>query len=308
MSAETQPEIYTAFEPVTATWQYIIADPTTKAAAIIDSVLDFDPSTSRISTTTADALISLIELHSLKPTLIMETHAHADHLTASHYIQQKLMQLGYAKPKICIGKRIRVVQATFAQKYNTPKEELEHCFDHLWNDDENFHIGELKGTVMHLPGHTPDHVGYRIGSNVFTGDSIFNPDVGSARADFPGGSVDDLYSSVQKLLSLPDGFHLYTGHDYPPTTRPEAEKMKPYSTVEEQKNYNKHVKVGTKKEEFIEWRKERDAQLGEPRLLHQSLQVNIRGGRLPSKSVLGDRFLSIPVKVEKEVLDVLSRI
>lgn len=306
-SPKPQPDIHTIFEPITATWQYIVADPTTKSAAIIDSVLDFDPSTSRITTTTADALISLIELHSLKPTLIMETHAHADHLTASHYLQQKLVQLGFQKAKICIGKRIRVVQATFAQKYGIKKEEFEGAFDHLWNDDESFHVGQLEGTVIHLPGHTPDHVGYRIGSNVFTGDSIFNPDVGSARADFPGGSVDDLYASVQKLLALPDEYRLYTGHDYPPTTRPEDEKMKPYSTVQEQKNCNKHVKVGTKKEEFMEWRKERDAQLGEPRLLHQSLQVNIRGGRLPGKSAGGDRFLNVPVKVEKEVLDVLSR-
>jgi glyoxylase-like metal-dependent hydrolase (beta-lactamase superfamily II) len=288
------PAIHTSFEPVTGTWQYIVSDPSTRDAAIIDSVLDFDPAASRISTKSADELLSVVTQEKLQVKYIMETHAHADHLTAARYLQQKLLQLGQPRPEIAIGKRIVLLQETFASEYAVPKEELESVFDKLWEDDESFQIGNLKGEVLHLPGHTPDHVGYKIEGSVFTGDSIFNPDVGSARADFPGGSATDLWSSAQKLLALPENFRLYTGHDYPPATRESnesGEKWKAYTTVKEQRTENKHVKAGTKEEEFVAWRRERDAGLGEPRLLHQALQFNVRGGRLPR-----DGFLRVPVK------------
>ncbi|PVH73404.1 putative metallo-beta-lactamase domain protein [Cadophora sp. DSE1049] len=308
-SKPLNPEIYSSFEPVTATWQYIVVDPETREAAIIDSVLDFDPAASRLSTKSADALLSTVTQHGLKPEFIMETHAHADHLTAARYLQQKLVELGHPKPKISIGKRITQVQATFASKYCINKDELENAFDQLWDDNQKFKIGHLDCEVLHLPGHTPDHVGYRIEQNVFTGDSIFNPDVGSARADFPGGSATDLYKSARTLLDLPEHYRLYTGHDYPPSEREaneKGEKFRPFTTVEEQNRENKHVKSGVEEETFVKWRKERDAMLGEPRLLHQALQFNIRGGRLPNKSKEGDRLLYVPLKVDDELSTIME--
>lgn len=308
------PIIHTCFEPVTGTWQYIVADPITKHAAIIDSVLDFDPATSLLKTTSADHILTLISQNNLTITHIMETHAHADHLTASRYLQQKLLKTSHqpqVRPIICIGKRITQVQSTFAKKYNIPPSELENVFDHLWEDNEVFSIGDLKGEVLYLPGHTPDHVGYKIEENVFTGDSIFNPDVGSARADFPGGSATDLYRSVQTLLGLPGEVRLYTGHDYPPATREGGGEMgkgkeRAYTTVEEQRRENKHVKEGTEMSEFVKWRSERDAQLGEPRLLAWAMQVNVRGGRLPRALEGGERFFSVPVKGAGDVLEVMA--
>lgn len=304
-----EPEIYPSFEPVTATWQYIVADPETREAVIIDSVLDFDPSTSRLSTKSADSLLSIISQKHLKPIFIMETHAHADHLTAARYLQSRLVELGHPRTKISIGKRITQVQATFGEKYNINKGELENVFDNLWDDNQKFNIGHLNCEVLHLPGHTPDHVGYRIERNVFTGDSIFNPDVGSARADFPGGSATHLYNSARALLALPEDFRLYTGHDYPPLERDaneKGEKFKPFTTVAEQNKENKHVKAGVEEESFVKWRAERDATLGEPKLLHQSLQFNIRGGRLPKATEGGNRFLHVPIKIDQGLLAVME--
>ncbi|CZR63286.1 related to Zn-dependent hydrolases, including glyoxylases [Phialocephala subalpina] len=288
MSSPPQPTIHTIFEPTTGTWQYIIACPLTHHAAIIDSVLDYMPSTQTVSSTTADSLLSLIQANNYTIDYILETHAHADHLTASYYLKQRLLSLGQ-DPKIGIGKRITTVQSTFAKKLSIPQAELENVFDHLWTDYEEFQIGDLKAEVLHLPGHTPDHVGYKIGESVFTGDSIFNPDVGSARCDFPGGDAHALWTSMSNLLSLPECYRLYTGHDYPPTDREgsgEGGKEKPYTTVKEQKQFNKHVKEGTQKEDFVNWRKERDGGLGEPRLMGVALQVNVRGGRLPRDGVM----------------------
>lgn len=304
-----QPEIYTSFEPVTATWQYLVADPQTRDAVIIDSVLDFNPASNQISTDTADSLLRLAAKHNLAITRILETHAHADHLTAATYLQQQLLHQGKPRPDICIGSRITKVQATFAEKYQINPSELVNVFDKLFQDNEEFMIGNLKAKVLHLPGHTPDHVGYVIGDNVFSGDSLFNPDVGSARADFPGGSVTSLYASTQTLLGLPESYHLYVGHDYPPQERPEngqGMKHKPYSTVKEQRESNKHVKIGTKEEEFIKFRSERDAGLGEPKLLHQSLQFNIRAGRLPEATQGGGMLLHLPVKASKELADLMQ--
>jgi glyoxylase-like metal-dependent hydrolase (beta-lactamase superfamily II) len=304
-----KPDIYACFEAVTATWQYLVADPATRDAVVIDSVLDFNPTSSQISTTSADGLLDLISKHNLTITRILETHAHADHLTAANYLQQKLVSQGSPRPEICIGVRITEVQATFASKYQINASELANVFDKLFQDNEEFMIGEIRAKVLHLPGHTPDHVGYQIGENVFTGDSIFNPDVGSARADFPGGSATTLYSSTQALLSLPENYRLYVGHDYPPESRPEnesGEKHKAYTTVKEQREENKHVKTGTKEEEFVNFRSERDAALGEPRLLHQSLQFNIRAGKLPEPSEGGDIFLRIPIKASKELMSLMQ--
>ncbi|CAK44722.1 metallo-beta-lactamase superfamily protein [Aspergillus niger] len=312
-----EPIIHPIFEKQTSTWQYIVACPETHEAVIIDPVLDFDPSQLTVTTTSADALLDFAASKGYHITRILETHAHADHLTAAHYIQTKLHQQrsssssteSKTSPKkvpICTGHRIRQVQATFAQRYNIPPNDIDTAFDHLFQDDETFQIGRITARVLHLPGHTPDHSGYMIGTNVFTGDSIFNPDVGSARCDFPHGDARALYQTMRKLLALPEHVKLYTGHDYPPaveggaaTTTTSVREPKAFVTVKDQKERNKHVKEGTGEEEFVKWRQERDAGLGEPRLLHPSLQVNVRGGRMPWVDTGNRRraFLWMPVKV-----------
>ncbi|KAH7333488.1 metallo-beta-lactamase superfamily protein [Rhexocercosporidium sp. MPI-PUGE-AT-0058] len=302
------PDVFPRFEPVTATWQYIVADPATRDAVIIDSVIDFNPVSNQIGTETADSLLSLVSENNLTVTHILETHAHADHLTASTYLQQQLVNQGKPRPDIGIGARITQVQSTFAPRYGVQDSELCNVFDKLFQDNEEFTIGTLTAKVLHLPGHTPDHVGYLIGENVFTGDSIFNPDVGSARADFPGGSALALYNSTRTLLDLPGHYRLYVGHDYPPESRAEneaGEKFKPYTTVKEQRADNKHVNDGTTEEEFLKFRLERDSVLGEPRLLHQSLQWNIRAGKLPKATGASDIFLHLPIKVSKELLSIM---
>jgi glyoxylase-like metal-dependent hydrolase (beta-lactamase superfamily II) len=281
------PLIHTIHEPKTGTWQYIVADPSTRKAVIIDSVLDFDPATSSISTPSADNLLEIVRKESYTVEKILETHAHADHLTASYYLKQQLC----THPEICIGARIGAVQATWAEKYGIEKFEYEGVFDKLFEDDENFAIGGIQSKVIHLPGHTPDHVGYLIGPNVFAGDSIFNPDIGSARCDFPGGSAADLFASTKKLLSMPGEYKLYTGHDYP-----DGRDALSYTTVAVQRETNKYVKNGTNEEDFVKWRRERDSGLGEPKLLHQALQTNIRAGRLPAKNKDGLRLFSVPIK------------
>ncbi|KAJ9646829.1 hypothetical protein H2204_000521 [Knufia peltigerae] len=312
-----EPRVHTLFEPSTGTWQYVVADEATKEAVIMDPVLDYDKNTGRVSTHSADKILDLITQHDYTVSRILETHAHADHLTSSRYLQSSLLQRrpSRAPPQICIGERIRQVQETMSKKYNIPASELESAFDHLFTDDETFNIGNLEVQVIHLPGHTPDHIGYVIGSNVFTGDSIFNPDVGSARCDFPGGSATELYRSTQKLLSLPGHYKLYTGHDYPPETRslPCGEQQQqqqqqhvaahvkavPFTTVETQRNENKHVKIGTTMEEFVEWRSQRDSGLGDPKLLGPSLQVNVRGGRLPASDTSSMSITDVPTGVPR---------
>jgi glyoxylase-like metal-dependent hydrolase (beta-lactamase superfamily II) len=304
------PEIHTCFEPVTSTWQYVVADPATRQAVIIDSVLDFDPVKNCISTESADKLLDLVTSNHYLIGRILETHAHADHLTASAYLQQRLVKMGQPRPDICIGRRIRQVQDHFAKIYGINTAELQNLFDKLLDDNEEFFIGRTPAKVLHLPGHTPDHIGYKIGDNVFTGDSIFNPDVGSARADFPGGSSTDLFHSTRTLLSLPPHYRLYTGHDYPPETRSASttgEKHRPFTTVAEQNEQNKHVKAGAKEADFVKWRSERDGTLGEPRLLHRALQFNIRAGRLPpATGDGGERCLHLPIKLSESAASVMN--
>ncbi|OLN95617.1 putative metallo-hydrolase-like protein 2 [Colletotrichum chlorophyti] len=267
-----EPIIHEIFEPVTNSWQYIVADPSTKSSVIIDPVLDFDPARSTVSTQTADALLAIVRERGYKVVRLLETHVHADHLTASKYLQSRLReeQGGFA-PDICIGKRIGVVQERFAEKYGIARDELANVFDHLLDDDEVWDIGELTAKAIHLPGHTPDHMGYMIGSNVFAGDSLFNHDVGSARCDFPGGNARDLFVSVRRLLNLPQDTKIWAGHDYPPAGRGPVAMTK----VSQQKAENKHLGQGVTEEDFIKWREERDAALGEPRLMHWALQVNM---------------------------------
>lgn len=291
-----EPAVHPIFEKQTGTWQYIIACPRTRQAVIVDPVLNLDLAEREITTTSADELLTVVASNKYTITRLLETHAHADHLTAAYYIQQKLLVSGQPKIPICTGRRIRLVQERFANKYGVPKTEWDHAFDYLFDDNEVFNIGDITAEVLHLPGHTPDHSGYLIGSNVFTGDSIFNPDVGSARCDFPNGDANVLYNTMQRLLALPSHYKLYTGHDYPPADA--GRGPMPFVTVAEQLESNKHIKKGTQEHEFVNWRRERDSGLKEPRLLHQALQVNIRGGRLPQSPDGSQRtFLQVPFGV-----------
>ncbi|KAL4950904.1 beta-lactamase-like protein [Aspergillus filifer] len=293
----SEPNIHSVFEPATGTWQYIVADPSTNTAVIIDAVLDYSPSTQEIKTISADTLLTLIKKEGYTVSMILETHAHADHLTAASYLQSQLSKSQDITPVIGIGARISEVQAIFGEKYGVGPEGYRTVFGKLFADDETFAIGNLTGKAIHLPGHTPDHLGYMIGDNIFCGDSLFNTDLGTARADFPGGSAERLYASARKVLDLPDHVRVYVGHDYPSGDR---EQPVPYMTVAEHKKENKHLREGVSEEEFVSMRKERDGSLAVPKLLHPSLQINIRGGRLPRVTGSGLRMVHLPLRVERE--------
>lgn len=313
-SADSGPVIHDIYESKTGSWQYIVADPSTSIAVIIDPVLDFDPATSTITTESADSLLSLIKAESYRIDMILETHAHADHITAASYLQTVLTKQQRHRPLIGIGKRIGIVQEIFGSRYKIPPAHYEGVFDKLFGDDSTFRIGSLNAMAIHIPGHTPDHMGYKIGGkicpprsanrsqlslthlpdNVFVGDSIFHADLGSARADFPGGSAETLFSSGRKLLSLPDHIKLWSGHDYPPADRKEPA---PFMTVQQHREQNKHLKDGVSEQDFVLLRQKRDTTLAEPKLLHQSLQMNIRAGRLPEPTASGDRMLCVPLKL-----------
>ncbi|KEY64168.1 hypothetical protein S7711_03462 [Stachybotrys chartarum IBT 7711] len=276
-----EPEVQSFFDPVTGTWQYVVSDPATSEAVIIDPVLDYDPTAQTIQTKNADSLLSVIETKGYHVSRILETHAHADHITAASYLQSRLAKAQGDKPLICIGRRITQVQERFAKRYGIPAAECEGVFDVLLDDSESFSIGTSICTALHLPGHTPDLIGYLVGDNIFCGDSIFHSDIGTARCDFPGGSATQLYRSGQKLLAFPDDTKIWTGHDYPSKDRQEAV---PFLTVREHRERNKHLADGTSEEQYVAMRTSRDGQMREPRLIHQSLQMNIRGGRLPAPS------------------------
>ncbi|KAJ5221149.1 metallo-beta-lactamase domain protein [Penicillium citrinum] len=288
-----EPTVHDIFEPVTGTWQYIVADPSTQAAVIIDPVLNYEPATQTITTTAADALLALVQERGYQIERIIETHAHADHLTASAYLQHQLNQIQGSNPPIGIGKRITQVQNLFGHRYQIGKREYEQVFDHLFDDDESFTIGEMTATALHLPGHTPDHLGYKIGDNIFCGDSLFHADIGTARCDFPGGDAKHLFQSSRRLLQFNDEVKIWHGHDYPPNGREPVS----FLTVGEHRRLNRHVMDSISEEQFVAMRKERDASLKEPRLIHQSLQVNIRGGRLPEPTESGQRLLHLPLKL-----------
>ncbi|KAJ5906109.1 Glyoxylase B2 [Penicillium subrubescens] len=288
-----QPTIDNVFESNTGTWQYIVADPATSKAVLIDPVLDYDPCTQTITTTAADSLLALVKEKGYTIDRILETHAHADHLTASSYLQKQLTQTQGFKPPIGIGKRIEQVQKLFGQRYGLAKDEYLGVFDKLFDDDESFSVGELTAKAIHLPGHTPDHLGYQIGDNVFCGDTLFHADIGTARCDFPGGDAAHLFKSGRRLLSLEDHVKIWPGHDYPPEGRDPV----PWMSVRDQREQNKHLRDVVSEREFVEMRTERDRGLSAPRLLHQSLQVNIRAGRLPRKEESGHRMLRLPLKL-----------
>ena len=283
-----KPEVKAFFDEATNTISYVVREPHGKAAAIIDSVLDFDYASGRTDTRSADAIIDYVETEGLEPVWILETHVHADHLSAAPYLQERL------GGKIGIGENIRIVQDTFGKVFNegTEFQRDGSQFDALFKEGDSFHIGQLRGDVLHTPGHTPACLTYVIGDAAFVGDTLFMPDFGTARCDFPGGSSETMYESVQKILALPDETRIFVGHDY---KAPGREDYAWESTVGEQKAKNIHVGAGKTKGEFVEMRDTRDATLNMPRLIIPSLQVNMRAGQMPPADDQGDVFLKVPV-------------
>jgi glyoxylase-like metal-dependent hydrolase (beta-lactamase superfamily II) len=269
------------FDAATWTVTYVVHDGA--AAAIIDSVLDYDPKSGRTRTASADRVIAFVRSRGLKVEWILETHAHADHLSAAPYLRAHL------GGRIAIGGRIREVQAIFREVFNLEKELP--AFDHLFADGERFAIGALEAEVLHVPGHTPADMAYRIGDALFVGDTLFMPDVGTARADFPGGDARTLYRSIRRILALPPETRLFVCHDYPPQGRePRWE-----TTVAEQRAANIHVRDGVSEDEFVAMRSARDRTLEMPTLILPSIQVNIRAGELPLPEANGRTYLKIPL-------------
>ena len=283
-----RPEVKGFFEKSTNTISYVVRDPTGSTAAIIDSVLDFDYASGRTSTQSADEIIAHVEAEGLRVDWILETHVHADHLSAAPYLQEKL------GGKIGIGANITVVQDTFGKVFNegTEFQRDGSQFDALFRDGDTFHIGQMRGDVLHTPGHTPACMTYVIGDAAFVGDTLFMPDFGTARCDFPGGSAADLYASIQKILALPDETRIFVGHDY---KAPGREEFAWETTVGEQKAKNVHVGDARPAKEFVEMREARDATLGMPTLIVPSLQVNMRAGQMPPADDKGNVFLKVPV-------------
>ena len=282
-----RPQVHGIFDPGTWTVSYVVHDGPGSAAALIDSVLDYDPKSGRTRTTSADKLIAYVQANDLKVEWILETHAHADHLSAASYLKQKL------GGKTAIGDRIIAVQKVFKGVFNLG-DELRvdgSQFDRLLQADETIQVGRLIGQVLFVPGHTPACVAYQFGDAVFVGDTLFMPDVGTARADFPGGDARALYASVRKLLALPPQTRLFMCHDYPPAGRPVAFE----TTVAEQREKNIHVHDGITEDAFVELRTRRDATLEMPELILPAVQVNIRAGELPPPEANGVSYLKIPV-------------
>ncbi|MGE6919384.1 MBL fold metallo-hydrolase [Achromobacter kerstersii] len=279
------PHIQAFFDPVTATVTYVVHDGS--ACAIIDSVLDYDPKSGRTHTGSADQVANYVRAQGLTLQWLLETHAHADHLSAAPYLQR---QLGGV---IAIGQSIRTVQGVFKRVFNLePEFQLDGSqFGHLFADGETFKIGALTATAIHVPGHTPADMAYLIGDAAFVGDTMFMPDVGTARCDFPGGDAHQLYRSIQRLLGLPGGTRLFMCHDYPPNGR-EAHWQ---TTVTEQRHANIHVRDGISEAEFVAMRTQRDATLAMPTLILPAIQVNIRAGHFPPPEDNGVRYLKIPV-------------
>ena len=275
------------FDPKTFTVTYVVWDHATRHAAVIDPVLDYDFKSGHTGTASADEVLAYLHSNDLQVDWILETHAHADHLSGARYFQQ------HAGGRIAIGEHIREVQATFKKLFNLERSFLPDGsqFDHLFRDGETFRIGELEATALLVPGHTPADMAYRIDSAVFVGDTLFMPDVGSARADFPGGDAHQLYRSIHRLLDLPPETTVYVCHDYPPSSR--AARWQ--TTVAEQRAHNIHVHDGIGEEAFVQMRRARDATLDVPTLILPSIQVKVRGGQLPPPDDNGVAYLRIPL-------------
>jgi len=283
-----KPDVTAFFDEATNTVSYVVKDPYSAACAIVDSVLDFDSAAGRTSTESADAIVEFVRSRGLRVAWLLETHVHADHLSAAPYLQRALG--GW----IGIGEHIRIVQDTFGKVFNAgPEFQRDGSqFDHLFKDGDDFSIGGLTGRVLHTPGHTPACQSYVIGDAAFVGDTLFMPDFGTARCDFPGGSAETLWESIQKILALPDETRIFVGHDY---KAPGREQYAWETTVGEQKARNVHIGAGATRQDFVARRVERDATLGMPRLILPSIQVNMRAGRMPPAEDNGTVYLKIPV-------------
>jgi glyoxylase-like metal-dependent hydrolase (beta-lactamase superfamily II) len=282
-----RPTIHPFFDPATWTVTYVVFSGGDAGCAIIDPVLDYDPKAGRTSTASADKVIAFMREHALHAEWILETHAHADHLSAAAYLKREL------GGRIAIGQHIRRVQGVFKSLFNLePAFRLDGSqFDHLFEDGETFAIGELTGRAMHVPGHTPADMAYQIGDAMFVGDTLFMPDVGTARCDFPGGDAHELYRSIRKLLALPADMRLFMCHDYPPEGREPAWE----TTVRAQRERNIHVHDGVSEEQFVAMRQARDATLAMPTLILPAVQVNVRAGEFPPPEANGVRYLKIPL-------------
>jgi glyoxylase-like metal-dependent hydrolase (beta-lactamase superfamily II) len=280
-------QVHGIFDPATWTVTYVVHDGPGTACAIVDSVLDYDPKSGRTRTASADKVVAYVQANRLRVEWILETHAHADHLTAAPYLKAKL------GGRTGIGEHIATVQKVFKGIFNLEPAFRQDGsqFDHLFRDGEEFRIGELTGHVMHVPGHTPADMAYRILDAVFVGDTMFMPDVGTARCDFPGGNANTLYASVRKILALPPQTRLFMCHDYPPNDRPPAFE----TTVSAQREKNIHIHDGISEEEFVAMRTKRDATLEMPVLILPAVQVNVRAGAMPPKEDNGVSYLKIPI-------------
>ena len=283
------PMIEPFFDPATATISYVVADRDSRRCAIIDPVADYEPRSGRIATTAADRIVAYVRDNGLAVDWLLETHAHADHLSGAAYLKDAL------GGRIGIGEHIVTVQQTFKQLFNLDPSFVADGsqFDHLFADGERFAIGDLAGEVMHTPGHTPACICYRVGNAVFVGDTIFMPDFGTARCDFPGGDAAILYRSIQRILALPPETELFVGHDYPPAGREPAWQ----TTVAVERRDNIHVGGGAGEDQFVATRRARDDGLAVPLRILPSVQVNIRAGRLPPKEANGVVYLKIPIDV-----------
>ncbi|MGN6460716.1 MAG: MBL fold metallo-hydrolase [Pseudolabrys sp.] len=287
MSKEQQtPDVTGYFHPPTFSIVYLVVDPATQHAAIIDPVLDYDEKAGRVSTETADALLREIERRKLTIDWILDTHPHADHFSAASYLKDK------TGAPIAIGAKVVEVQRLWRDIYNTPELPTDgSAWDRLFEAGDTLTIGSLQGSVMFSPGHTLASITYVFGNAAFVHDTLFQPDYGTARADFPGGSADALYDSIQAILALPDDTRLFTGHDYQPGGR----EPKWESTVAEQRQSNPHIKDGITRAEFVAAREKRDSILPMPKLILHALQVNLRAGRLPPPESNGHSYLKIPI-------------
>ena len=278
------------FDPATYTVTYVVADPGSRRCALVDTVLDYDPKSGRTSTKSADEVIAFVEAERLAVDWILETHAHADHLSAAQYLKQRL------GGKVAIGELITRVQAGFKRLFNEDERFATDGsqFDHLFRDGETFQVGELTGRVLHTPGHTPACISYVIGDECFVGDTLFMPDYGTARCDFPGGNAAELYRSIKKILDLPPDTRLWMCHDYLTPTRDHHAWE---STVREERKHNVHVHDGIEEQEFVKLRQARDATLAMPVLILPAVQINMRAGHKPPPEANGVSYLKIPLDV-----------
>jgi len=286
-TSSLKPIFHGIFDKATWTITYIVHQGKGTACAIIDSVLDYDPKSGRTTTTSAEKIVDYVNQHQLTVEWILETHAHADHISAAQYLKKHL------GGKTAIGNQITQIQKVFKEIFNLESKFKQDGsqFDHLLANDEEFKIGEITGKVLFVPGHTPACVAYQFGDAVFVGDTLFMPDVGTARCDFPGGVARTLYASTRRILSLPSETRLFMCHDYPPTERPIAFE----TTVAEQRAKNIHVHDGIAEAQFVEIRAKRDATLEMPVLIMPAVQINIRAGELPPKETNGVSYVKIPL-------------